>query len=134
MLDPVPYSVLSAGRSAIRWRMPSAVLAELSGDQTRPMAAGIRGRTARTLTFTCPGLTLEVEVAGTGRHREITGRLVPSAPALIEVRHPDLAPGELTARAESGGLFCLPRVPEGLVSLVLRFADGTSVVTSWITL
>ncbi|WP_067458592.1 hypothetical protein [Actinomadura macra] len=132
--DPIPESVLSAGRSAIGWRVPSAVLAGLAADRTGPVEAGVRGGTSRALTFTCPGLRLEVEVTGAGRHREVTGRLDPPAPALVEVRHPDVTPGGLTARAESDGLFCLPRVPEGLTSLVLRFADGTSIVTSWIHL
>ncbi|QXJ20790.1 hypothetical protein AGRA3207_001563 [Actinomadura graeca] len=134
MLDPVPRSVLSAGRAAIGWRLPSAALAGLTGDRDGPVAAGVRGGTARTLTFTCPGLTLEVEVTGAGRDREVSGRLVPPAPALVEVRHPDVPPGGLTARAGPGGLFCLPCVPEGPVSLVLRLADETSVVTSWIRL
>lgn len=31
-------------------------------------------------------------------------------------------------------MFWLPRVPTGLVSLILRLDDGTSIVTSWIRL
>lgn len=133
VLDPVPDDVLAAGRSALAWRMPSAALAELARDRAGH-AGGVRGGTGRALTFACPGLTVEIEVSASGPGHEITGRLVPAAPAAVEVRHAGLAAGELTARAEDAGLFCLPRVPAGLVSLVLRLPDGTSVVTSWIRL
>ncbi|WP_242886805.1 hypothetical protein [Actinomadura litoris] len=133
-LDPLPEGVLAAGRSALGWRAPSSVLAGLTGDLAGRVAAGVRGGGVRALTFAGPGLIVEVEVAPTGADREITGRLIPPADAVVHVRQPGLAPGEVTARVEAGGLFCLPRVPEGVVSLDLRFPDGTSVVTSWVRL
>jgi hypothetical protein len=134
VLDPVPADVMAAARASIAWRVPSAALAELSHDRGVRAPAGVRGAAGRTLTFTCPGREVEIEVAPDGRHREITGRLVPSAAALVQVRHPELPPEGITARAEPAGLFCLPRVPAGLVSLVFRLDDGTSIVTSWIRL
>ncbi|WP_433463000.1 hypothetical protein [Spirillospora sp. CA-128828] len=134
VLDPVPENVLAAARASIAWRAPAATLAELTHDRAGRPAAGVRGGAARTLTFTCPGSTVEIEVSPDGRHREITGRLVPSAAALVQVRHRDLPEGGVTARAEPAGLFCLPRVPAGLVSLTFRLDDGTSIVTSWIRL
>ncbi|MFB4311807.1 hypothetical protein [Actinomadura sp. GTD37] len=136
-LDPVPADVLAAARASIAWRAPHATLAELAHERPGRTAAGVRGAAARTLTFACPGSgieTVEIEVAEHGRHREITGRLVPSSPALVEVRHRDLPPDGITARAEPAGLFCVPRVPQGLVSLVFRLDDGSSIVTSWIRL
>ncbi|MFI0370963.1 hypothetical protein ACH35V_24100 [Actinomadura sp. 1N219] len=134
-LDPVPDDVLAAARASIAWRAPGATLAELSRDRGgRTAAAGLRGTTGRVLTFTCPGGEVEIEVAEHGPDRELTGRIVPSAAALVQVRHPDLPPGGITARAEPAGLFCVPRVPAGLVSLVFRLDDGTSIVTSWIRL
>lgn len=134
VLDPVPESVLAAARASIAWRAPSATLASLAHDRAGRAAAGVRGGTGRVLTFTCPGSTVEIEVSATGRDREITGRLLPSGPALVQVRHPDLPPDGITARAEPAGLFHVPRVPAGLVSLVFRLDDGTSIVTSWINL
>ena len=133
-LDPVPQDVLAAARASIAWRTPSATLAELSHDRGGRAAAGVRGGTRRVLTFTCPGSTVEIEVSEHGRDREITGRLVPSSSGVVQVRHRDLPPDGVTARAESAGLFCVPRVPEGLVSLVFLLDDGTSIVTSWIRL
>ncbi|HEY8479161.1 MAG TPA: hypothetical protein VIL71_04945 [Spirillospora sp.] len=134
VLDPVPDDVLAAARAAIAWRTPFATLAEPAQDrETRP-AAGVRGETARVLTFTCPGATVEIEVAERGRDREITGRLVPASSGVVQVRHPGLPREGITARADGDGMFWVPRVPAGLVSLVLRLDDGTSVVTSWVRL
>ncbi|MFI0485061.1 hypothetical protein [Actinomadura sp. 9N215] len=133
-LDPVPEDVLAAARSSIAWRAPDAELAELARDRGGAAAEGVRGAAARVLTFTCPGGEVEIEVSEHGRDRELTGRLVPSAPALVQVRHRDLPPEGITARAEPAGLFCVPRVPAGLVSLVFQLDDGTSIVTSWIRL
>ncbi|MFA1545759.1 hypothetical protein [Actinomadura chokoriensis] len=134
ILDPVPPHVLAAARASIAWRTASATLAELEHDRPVRAAAGVRGAAGRTLTFTCPGSTVEIEIAEDGRHREITGRLVPPRAAVVEVRHRDLPPDGVTAHAEAAGLFCVPRVPEGLVSLVFRLEDGSSIVTSWIHL
>ncbi|MFG1854922.1 hypothetical protein [Actinomadura geliboluensis] len=134
VLDPVPADVLAAARASIAWRLPAAALAELAHDRGGRTAAGVRGGACRTLTFSCPGREVEIEVAEQGREREISGRLVPSAAALVEVRHRDLPPGGISARTEPAGLFCVPRVPEGLVSLVFRLEDGSSIVTSWIHL
>ncbi|QKW37852.1 hypothetical protein HUT06_30765 [Actinomadura sp. NAK00032] len=134
VLDPVPADVLAAARASIAWRLPAAVLAEPAHDRSGRAAAGVRGGPGREVTFACPGREVEIEVAEHGREREITGRLVPSAPALVEVRHRDLPPGGISARTEPAGLFCVPRVPEGLVSLVFRLEDGSSIVTSWIDL
>jgi hypothetical protein len=134
ILDPVPAGVLAAARASIAWRTPSATLAELTLDRGGHVAAGIRGGGGRTLTFACPASTVEIEVVREGRHREITGRLLPSAAALVQVRHRDLPADRITTRAGRAGLFCLQRVPAGLVSLVFRLDDGTSIVTSWIRL
>jgi hypothetical protein len=134
VLDPVPADVLAAARASIIWRARAATLAELAHDRTGRAPAGVRGAVDRTLTFTCPGRAVEIEVAERGRHREITGRLVPSSAAVVQVRHRDLPPDGITARAEPAGLFCVPDVPQGLVSLVFRLDDGSSIVTSWIRL
>jgi hypothetical protein len=133
-LDPVPDEVLAAARAAIVWRAPAATLAELKRDRAARAVPGVRGTAGRVLTFTCPIGSVEIEVSTNGRDRELTGRLVPSVPALVEVRHRDVPPEALTARAEPAGVFCVPGVPEGLVSLVFRLEDGTSIVTSWIRL
>lgn len=72
VLDPVPAAVLAAARASIAWRAPAARLAELEHDRGG-RAAGVRGGPARTLTFTCPGVTVEIEVTPDGRLRRSTG-------------------------------------------------------------
>jgi hypothetical protein len=125
-LDPVPEDTMSAARAAIRWRDPDAALAALTDDL--PVPAGVRSSApARLLTFTGPGVTVELEVT---RHA-LTGRLTPPATARIHLRHPG---GELTTRADRTGRFTLPAVPPGLVSLVFHLPDATSIVTSWVRL
>ncbi|KAB2371171.1 hypothetical protein [Actinomadura montaniterrae] len=136
-LDPVPEGVLAAARSALAWRTPAAALAELRHDGAVRPAAGVRGGTGRSLTFGCAAgpavaAAVEIEVTGEGRHREITGRLVPPASAEIVVRHRDLPAGRAAGRTGPTGMFCLPEVPEGLVSLLFRLPGGASVVTSWV--
>ena len=130
LLDPVPADVLAAGRAALGRRVPAAALAELSLERGGA-ARGTRGATARTLTFTCPDATVEVDVAGAGRFREMSGRIVPAAASVV-VRHRDVRPDPPGVRVEPGGLFCLPDVPAGLVSLVFRLDGGATVVTSWV--
>ncbi|WP_030167039.1 hypothetical protein [Spirillospora albida] len=133
-LDPVPAAVLAAGRRALAWRTPDAALAELSGDRP-PSTAGLRGgRRSRVLTFTCADVAVELEVDAIGRMREITGRLVPGAAAEVSVRHPRLGLGAVRTGADPAGLFHLPSVPEGLVSLAFALPDGSSAVTSWLRL
>lgn len=137
VLDPVPESVLAAAREAISWREPDARQAELvvdshavsPGGHTQALS-GVRG-TSRSLTFDGPDLAVEIEVNGTGQDREIVGRLSPPAPAQVRIRHPG---GEVTARVDRAGHFLVPGVPAGLVSLVFRLPDTTSIVTSWVRL
>ncbi|WP_051300062.1 hypothetical protein [Actinomadura rifamycini] len=131
VLDPVPGDVLAAGRAALAWRLPGAALAALARDGAAGAARGTRGGPVRALTFACPDATVEVEVAEAGRFRELTGRIVPAAAASVAVRHRDLPPDPAGAPVEPGGLFCLPDVPAGPVSLLFRLDGGASVVTSW---
>ncbi|MDL4775082.1 hypothetical protein [Actinomadura xylanilytica] len=136
-LDPVPGEVLAAGRSALGLRVPGAGVAGLVRDRARrPGGGGLRGggTALRALTFAAPGRVVEADVSGSGRYREIAGRIVPGVPALVRVRLLGTAPGELTDRADEAGQFAFPRVPEGLFSLYFQLPDGTSIVTSWIRL
>jgi hypothetical protein len=125
--EPVPERVLAAGRATLARREPGATLAELVAD-SRSGAPGVRGA-SRLLAFDGAGLAVEVEVSGAGRDVELVGRLSPPAPAHVRVRHPG---GELTARVDRAGHFIVPGVPPGLVSLVFRLPDATSIVTSWV--
>jgi hypothetical protein len=128
-LEPVPADVLAAGRAAFAFQEPGAALADLTGDHGAA-AAGVRSG-SRLLTFAGPDVEVEIEVTGSGADRELVGRLAPPGPAHIRVRHPD---GELAARADRTGHFAVSAVPTGLISLVFRLPDATSIVTSWVRL
>ena len=124
-IDAVPAETQRMARGAIGWLDPSAALAELT-DDLLPEATGVRaGPGTRLLTFTGPGVTIESEVTA----HELVGRLIPPAPARIEVR-----PGPQTVRADRTGHFTLPEPPPGLLSLVFHLPDSTSIVTSWVRL
>jgi hypothetical protein len=126
-LDPVPGALPQAGRAALGWRTPGAVLAELCADQDAS-TAGIRGG-ARLLTFSCPEARVEFEVLDA----EIAGQVERAGPrpAEVLVRHPA---GGLATTTDRHGRFTVSPVPSGPVSLVFRWPDATSVVTSWVRL
>lgn len=125
-LEPLPACIASAGRAAFGWRVPGALLADLTA-YLDAATAGLRGG-ARLLTFNGPGVRVDLEVTGAG---EVAGRLDPPAAARVLVRHPDVS---LTCGADEGGHFVLSGMPAGLVSLVFGLPDGTSIVTSWVRL
>jgi hypothetical protein len=121
---PVPEHLLRLGHEAFRWYEPDATLASL-GAEADGAPPGVRGGGARRLTFSAPRVGVEIEVCG----REIVGRLSPPSAADVVLRSPA---GECNARTDESGGFALFGVPAGPVSLLFRFGDATSVVTSWI--
>ncbi len=120
---PVPEHVLALGRAAFGWFVPSASLATLTSESIE--SAGVRGDTGRLLTFAAARVSVQIEVCG----REIVGQLAPPAAAEVILRSPG---GECGTRTDEAGAFALTGVPTGVVSLLFRLADATSVVTSWI--
>ena len=121
---PVPERVLALGRAAFAWYEPAAALAPLTSE-TRGTPVGVRGSGSRLLTFAGARVSVEIEVCG----REIVGQLAPPSPAEVILRSPA---GEHGTRADEAGSFALSGVPAGVVSLLFRLTDATSVVTSWI--
>jgi hypothetical protein len=98
-------------------------------------AAAVRGSPEwRQLSFRASGLTIELEITGSGDHRQLIGQLIPRQPALVEVRHAD---GVITVAADAVGRFSAEIVPLGQISLRCRLGpdtDQSSVVTGWITI
>ena len=68
---------------------------------------------------------MEIEVRG----RELVGQLAPPSAAEVILRSPV---GDRGTRTDEAGAFALSGVPSGVVSLLFRLADATSVVTSWV--
>jgi hypothetical protein len=128
----VPPSFTEAGRNAFAWRGIDAELAQLTYDSEldQDAAAGVRAEAAsiRALTFTSPHLTIELEVG----ENTLLGQLVPTGEGTIEV----LTRAGVTAliRVDEVGCFPVSPIPASPFRLRCRSADGSSVVTGWITL
>jgi hypothetical protein len=110
--------------------------AELVPEQSpQAQSSAVRGSPEwRQLSFRASGLTIELEITGSGDHRRLMGQLIPRQPALVEVRHAD---GVTTANADALGRFSAEIVPLGQISLRCRLGpdtDQSSVVTGWITI
>lgn len=124
LFPPVPERTLAVGDAAFAWFEPSAALATLTSE-TVTAPRGVRGDGSRLLTFAGARVSVEIEVCG----REIVGQLAPPSAAEVILRSPG---GERGTRTDEAGAFALSDVPTGVVSLLFRLADATSVVTSWI--
>lgn len=134
--DAVPEDVLVSARLSFELRSIDDELAALVYDSMidDDLLASVRsgGVTGRQLTFASRGLVLEVEVGGSSS-REVTGQVVPSQPAEIELRHRG---GSTPVVTDELGYFQIPVLPEGPVSFRCRPArEGSeSVATSWVML
>jgi hypothetical protein len=87
----------------------------------------------RQLSFPASGLTIELEITGSGDSRRLMGQLIPRQPAVVDIRHAD---GVITVEADERGRFSAEAVPLGQISLRSRLGpvtDQSPVVTGWIT-
>jgi hypothetical protein len=82
----------------------------------------------RALTFTAPGLTIELEVVGDS----IVGQIVPGQSADITVQPVDGA--GVILDVDDIGRFSVQPIPAGLFRLQIRTTDGTETLTSWVDL
>jgi hypothetical protein len=87
-LDPVPPPLLEAAMDSYTFRTIDSDLAELVFDSLADdQAALVRGRDdARLLSFEASGLTIDVQVTGSGPDRRIIGQLAPPQPVVVEIR------------------------------------------------
>jgi hypothetical protein len=125
----VPESFLAAGRAAFAWRTVDAELATLAEAVPEP-AVRAEPDPARLLAFTfaARGLSIEVEVTGDA----LVGQVVPPAAGRIELHTPHGAP--VGAEVDALGWFALRPLPTGLFRLYLHPANGSPVVTEWVSL
>jgi hypothetical protein len=109
--------------------------AEVAGTPSQAGASAVRGSPGwRQLSFRASGLTIELEITGTGDDRRLTGQLIPRQPAVVDIRHAD---GVITVEADELGRFSAEAVPPDQVSLRSRLGpatDHSSVVTGWVTI
>jgi len=109
--------------------------AEVTGTLSQAGASAVGGSPEwRELSFRASGLTIELEITGTGDERRLTGQLIPRQPAVVDIRHAD---GVIAVEADELGRFSTEAVPPGQISLRSRLGpvtDQSSVVTGWVTI
>ena len=86
----------------------------------------------RQLSFRTSGLTIKLEITGTGQTRRLTGQLIPRQSAVVDIRHDR---GVITVPGDPAGRFSAEQVPLGQVSLRCHLGNEQApIVTGWITL
>jgi hypothetical protein len=133
--EAVPAEFIEMGKNAYAWHNIDAELAQLTYDSDRDadLMASLRSETAsiRALTFTSAHLSIEVEVTD----ESLVGQVVPIVPereGTIEVQAK--AGATTTTSVDEIGCFAVSPKPASPFRLRYRAADGTDVLTGWITL
>jgi hypothetical protein len=97
-----------------------------------PGSAAGGGPEWRQLSFRASGLTIELEITGSGGFRRLIGQLIPRQSAVVDIRH---GHGVITVEADTLGRFSAEEVPFGQISLRCRLgSDQAPIVTGWISL
>ena len=130
--EAVPSWFVETGKNAFAWHNIDAELAQLTYDSNvdRREAAVMRSETAsiRALTFTSAHVSLELEVT----ENSLLGQIIPPRPGLLEVH---TRTGEInTTEVDEIGCFAVDPIPDNPFRLRCSTADGTSVLTGWITI
>ncbi|MGH3199307.1 MAG: hypothetical protein ACRDNT_26060 [Streptosporangiaceae bacterium] len=130
--EDVPSWFIETGKNAFAWHNIDAELAQLTYDSQRDPheAAVMRSETAsiRALTFTSVHLGLELEVA----ENTLLGQIIPPRAGTLEIH---TRAGEITTtEVDEIGCFAVDPIPDSPFRLRCRTADGTDVLTGWITI
>jgi hypothetical protein len=130
--EAVPQWFIEMGKNAFAWHNIDAELARLTYDSSvdQPEVAVTRSETAsiRALTFTSEHLTLELEVT----EDSLLGQLLPPRAGELEIH---TRAGEIsTTEVDEIGCFSVDPIPDSPFRLRCRTADGTDVLTGWITI
>ena len=133
--EAVPANFIQTGKNAYAWHNIDAELAQLTYDSASDLglAAAVRSETAsiRALTFTSIHLSIEIEVT----EDSLVGQVIPVRAGTIEVQaKAGVIPSAATTPVDEIGCFAVSPKPASPFRLRYRAADGTDVVTGWITL
>ena len=130
--EDVPSWFVETGKNAFAWHNIDAELAQLTYDshEDRREAAVVRSETAsvRSLTFTSAHLTVELEVA----ENSLLGQIIPPRGGTLEIH--TKAGTISTTEVDEIGCFAVDPIPDIPFRLRCRTADGTDVLTGWITI
>ena len=128
----VPSWFIETGKNAFAWHNIDAELAQLTYDsqQDQRAVAVLRSEMAsiRALTFTSAHLSLELEVTG----NSLLGQLLPAREGQLEIH---TRAGDITTtEVDEIGCFSVDPIPDSPFRLRCHTADGTDVLTGWITI
>jgi hypothetical protein len=129
----VPSWFVETGKSAFAWHNIDAELAQLTYDsqEDRREAAAMRSSetaSIRALTFTSDHLSVELEVTA----HSLLGQIIPPRAGELEIH---TRAGEISSvEVDEIGRFAVDPIPESPFRLRCSTADGTDVLTGWITL
>ena len=128
----VPSWFIETGKNAFAWHNIEAELAQLTYDsnEDRREAAVMRSETAsiRALTFTSAHLTVELEVT----EGSLLGQIIPPRAGTLEIH--TKAGAITTTEVDEIGCFAIEPIPDSPFRLRCHTADGTDVLTGWITI
>ena len=129
--EAVPAWFVETGKNAFAWHNIDAELAQLTYDSysDRERVAMVRSETAsiRALTFTSERLSIELEVS----QSTLVGQIIPPQAGTLEVH---TTAGVASSPVDEIGCFAVEPIPNSPFRLRCRTADGTDVLTGWITL
>ncbi len=135
--DPMPPTVLEAGRAALGWRRLDAELAELLADSAlgSDELSLVRGTEVplRSVTFGIGRRAIDLDVDARGEGRILRGQLSPPVQATIEVQRQD-GTTLASVRADSFGRFVVELADAGTIRLRLTGDPELGTIeTAWIT-
>ena len=126
----VPDAFVEMGKGAYAWHRIDAELAQLTYDSGTVRIAAVRSETAsvRALSFASAHLSMELEVT----EDCLLGWVIPSRAGTLEAQTGAGASTETTV--DEIGCFAVDPIPASPCRLRFRAADGTEVLTGWVTL
>jgi hypothetical protein len=122
----VPAGFIATGKAAFAWRTVDAELATLTG--TALIGTRAEPAAPRSMSFTAHELSVEVEVTADA----LLGQIVPPGPGEIELQQRDGSTRAVVV--DEVGWFAFRPVPDTMFRLRVRTADGSAVMTEWVTL
>jgi hypothetical protein len=126
----VPDAFVEMGKGAYAWHHIDAELAQLTYDSRTDRIAAVRSETAsvRALSFASAHLSLELEVT----EDCLLGQVIPPRAGTLEAQTG--AGASTTTTVDEIGCFAVDPIPASPFRLRFRAADGTDVLTGWVTL
>ena len=126
----VPDAFVEMGKGAYAWHQIDAELAQLTYDSRTDRIAAVRSETAsvRALSFASAHLSMELEVT----EDCLLGQVIPPRPGTLEAQTG--AGASTTTTVDEIGCFAVDPIPASPFRLRFRAADGTDVLTGWVTL